>query len=152
MTLCSITYLQTTIIEALNFKYFSCFSFCWAQNQCNFRDSALLIFITMQKITKLNLFPFSFILISNLSNYLFFYQYFFYHWFNCNAVRLSKSSFVFIFIFIYVTSNINIYVKINLHLLHLSRYDYCIYTCTHKSVCKYNNHWCRLTLYSIDEQ
>ena len=45
-----------------------------------------------------------------------------------------KRSFVFLFIYIYIISNINIYVKINFHLLHLSRYDYCAYTCAHKGV------------------
>ena len=69
---------------------------------------------------------------SNLS--IFFYQYFFYHWLNCNIIRLLKSSFVFLFIYSYITSNINIYVKINFYLLHLSRYDYCIYTYAQKGV------------------
>ena len=34
----------------------------------------------------------------------------------------------------YFCRNINIYVKINFQLLHLSRYDYCIYACAHKGV------------------
>ena len=102
---------------------------------CQYRVSTLLIFITMQKATELNLILYCFILSSNLSTYLFFYQCFFYHWFNCNVIRLSKRSFVFLFIYIYLTLNMDIYVKINFHLLHLSRHDYCTYTCAHKGAC-----------------
>ena len=38
----------------------------------------------------------------------------------------------------YFCRNINIYLKINFHLLHLSRYDYCIYTCAHKVIFYYS--------------
>ena len=149
-SVCSITYLQTTIIKALNlincWRQFSCFNFCWAQNQCNFRVSALLIFITMKKVTKLNSILFCFILISNLSIYLFINTFFIIG--STNLIRLSKSSFIFLFIYNFVTSNINIYV--NFHSLHLSRQNYCIYTCAHKVVFLSFLHWCRLTLCSIN--
>ena len=90
----------------------------------------------MHKVTELNLILFCFTLISKLSNYLFFYQYSFYHWFNCNVIRLSKSSYAFFFIYpcrqitFYGAQEQVIFMHLNLNLSFIyfifSRLIYCI--------------------------
>ena len=151
-----ITYLQTTIIAALNlincWKSFSCFNFCWAQSQCNFRVSALLILIKMQKVTELNSILFCFVLISNFSNDLSHYQYFFYHWFNCNVIRLSKI-FICFLIYLYLPNIKYQHLRKNQLLLITFTTIRLLYLHMRSWGCFLSFvHWCRLTLYRIDRQ